>query len=102
MEARAQQLEDGIASAARKAGAAIRQKRVGTMFTTFFTEVDPVDWNTVKQADKGRFGKFFRQMLENGVYLAPSQFEAGFLSISHDEQVIGETIKAAERAFEGL
>ncbi len=99
METRAQQLEAGIAAAARKAGVPIRQKRVGTMFTTFFTDVDPVNWRTVKAADKERFGKFFRKMLENGVYLAPSQFEAGFLSMQHDEQVIGDTVAAAEKAF---
>jgi glutamate-1-semialdehyde 2,1-aminomutase len=69
------------------------------MFTTFFSETKPVDWNTVKVADKTRFGKFFQKMLENGVYLAPSQFEAGFLSILHDERTIDATIEAAAEAF---
>ena len=73
----ASQLEAGIASAAEQAGIPIQQTRVGTMFTTFFSETKPVDWNTVKVADKVSFGKFFQKMLENGVYLAPSQFEAG-------------------------
>lgn len=102
MEARARQLEGGIAAAARKAGLPIRQTRVGTMFTTFFSELEPTDWNSVKGADTKRFGGFFRVMLENGVYLAPSQFEAGFLSIRHDEQVISATIAAAEAAFAAL
>ena len=102
MEARARQLETGIADAATKAGIPIRQQRVGTMFTTFFTDIEPTDWNTVKAADKARFGRYFRKMLENGVYLAPSQFEAGFLSIRHDEAVITETIAAAEKAFAAL
>ncbi|HEX8991566.1 MAG TPA: glutamate-1-semialdehyde 2,1-aminomutase [Anaerolineales bacterium] len=102
MEQRARQLEDGIAGAAKRAGIPIRQKRAGTMFTTFFTDVEPVDWSSVKAADTARFGSFFRKMLESGVYLAPSQFEAGFLSTQHDEQVIGDTIDAAERAFSSL
>ncbi len=102
MERRAQQLEAGIARAAHKAGVAIQQTRVGTMFTTFFSETQPQDWPTVKTADKARFGQFFQGMLANGVYLAPSQFEAGFLSIVHGEQVIAATIEAAERAMRGL
>ncbi len=102
MEARAQQLEKGVALAASKAGVPIQQTRVGTMFTTFFSEIRPRDWSTVKTANKERFGKFFRKMLENGVYLAPSQFEAGFLSIRHDERVIEQTIHAAENAFSSL
>jgi len=65
----------------------------------FFSETKPVDWNTVKVADKVRFGKFFQKMLEYGVYLAPSQFEAGFISIAHDDNVIDATIAAATEAF---
>jgi glutamate-1-semialdehyde 2,1-aminomutase len=99
LEARARQLETGIASAAQKAGVPVRQTRVGTMFTTFFSETEPQDWNSVKIADKVRFGKFFQKMLENGIYLAPSQFEAGFLSTLHDENVIAATIDAAEKAM---
>jgi glutamate-1-semialdehyde 2,1-aminomutase len=102
MEARAQQLETGIAQAAHKAGVAIQQTRVGTMFTTFFSAIQPKDWPTVKAADKARFGQFFQGMLANGVYLAPSQFEAGFLSLCHDEQVIAATVAAAENAMRGI
>jgi glutamate-1-semialdehyde 2,1-aminomutase len=99
MERRARQLETGVTAAAQKAGVTIRQTRVGTMFTTFFNELEPKNWNSVKTADKIRFGKFFRAMLINGVYLAPSQFEAAFLSITHDENIIAATISAAEQAF---
>ena len=99
MEARGGQLDAGIESAAKKAGVPIRQTRVGTMRTTFFSETQPVDWNTVKVADKAQFGKFFQKMLANGVYLAPSQFEAGFLSIVHDENVIEGTLNAVEESF---
>jgi glutamate-1-semialdehyde 2,1-aminomutase len=102
MEQAAGRLEAGISSAANKAGIPIQQTRAGTMFTTFFSETRPIDWNTVKVADKTRFGKFFQKMLENGVYLAPSQFEAGFLSILHDDAIIDATIEAADEAFRSL
>jgi glutamate-1-semialdehyde 2,1-aminomutase len=92
-------LADGIQLAAQKAGIPIQQTRVGTMFTTFFSKVAPRDWSTVKLADKERYGVFFRKMLENGVYLAPSAFEAGFISMMHSEDVITATIAAAEKAF---
>jgi glutamate-1-semialdehyde 2,1-aminomutase len=99
MEVRGGQLDAGIESAAKRAGIPIQQTRVGTMRTTFFSGTKPVDWNTVKLADKVQFGKFFQKMLENGVYLAPSQFEAGFLSIVHDKNVIAATLAAVEEAF---
>ncbi len=95
-------LETGISSVAKQAGVPIQQTRVGTMFTTFFSKTKPIDWNTVKVADKVRFGKFFQKMLENGVYLAPSQFEAGFISTMHTDDVINATIAAAESAFKVL
>ncbi len=102
MEARGKQLDAGIESAAKRAGVPVTQTRVGTMRTIFFSETQPRDWNSVKGADKVRFGKFFRKMLENGVYLAPSQFEAGFLSITHDRNVIAATISAAEKSMMAL
>lgn len=102
LEQAAAKLEAGISAAAEGAGIPIQQTRVGTMFTTFFSETKPVDWNTVKCADKVRFGKFFQKMLENGVYLAPSQFEAGFISTMHTDDVIDATIAAAEKAFHTL
>jgi glutamate-1-semialdehyde 2,1-aminomutase len=102
LELRARQLEAGIAAAAGRAGIPICQTRVGTMFTTFFTETPPVNWSTVRQADVTRFGRFFRGMLENGVYLAPSQFEAGFLSTAHSETIISVTVEAAEKALRAL
>jgi glutamate-1-semialdehyde 2,1-aminomutase len=95
-------LEAGMAAAAKKAGVAVRQTRVGTMFTTFFSENAPRDWSSVKTADTARFAKFFQNMLENGVYLAPSQFEAGFISTAHTDKVIDATIAAAEKAFAAL
>ena len=102
LESAASTLEKGIGMAAREAGVPIRQTRAGTMFTTFFSETDPVDWNSVKGADKIRFGSYFQKMLEKGVYLAPSQFEAGFISTAHSEDIIARTIEAARKALLSL
>lgn len=99
MELLATQLETGIASAAAKAGVPISQTRVGTMFTTFFGDLQPKDWSNVKSANTTQFSKYFRAMLEHGVYLAPSQFEAGFLSIAHTSETIVRTLEAASIAF---
>lgn len=89
----------GIDAAAQSAGVPIQQTRVGTMFTNFFSEIPPKDWNTVKLGDKEQYAKFFRAMLENGVYLAPSAFEAGFTSTVHTDEVIQATVSAAEKTF---
>jgi len=92
-------LMSGIDSAAKSAGIPLQQTRVGTMFTNFFSEVQPVNWSTVAQGDKARYGQFFQTMLENGVYLAPSAFEAGFMSTVHTDDDIAATVAAAEKAF---
>ena len=99
MEARSRQLEAGIAAAARKAGVPIQQTRVGTMRTLFFSEIRPTDWNTARRADTAQFGKFFQKMLGMGVYLAPSQFEAAFMSIVHTDEMIAATVAAATEVF---
>jgi len=69
--------------------------RVGSMFTLFFTPGAVTDWATAKVCDTARFGRYFHWMLERGVYLAPSQFEAGFLSAAHTEEDIAQTVDAA-------
>ena len=102
LEALTERLTAGIGEAAREAGVPIQQTRVGTMFATFFTETPVRDWDTVKTSDVARFARFFRAMLERGVYLAPSQYEAGFMSLAHDEAVIDATVEAAREAFEAL
>ncbi len=99
LEDAAAALETGLVAAAYKANVTVSQARVGTMFTTFFSAIRPTDWGTAKLADTACFGRFFQKMLENGVYLAPSQFEAGFVSTAHSADVIDATIAAAERAF---
>jgi glutamate-1-semialdehyde 2,1-aminomutase len=73
--------------------------RVGSMFTLFFAGAPVTDWNSAKNADTRRFGRFFHAMLERGIYLAPSQFEAGFVSAAHSEQDIQATIEAAREAL---
>ncbi len=95
-------LEKGVIAAAKKAAVPLKMARVGTMFTMFFSGNQPRDWPTAKAANTARFGKFFRNMLEMGIYLAPSQFEAGFLSTAHDEEVIDRTIEAVEKSLSKL
>lgn len=102
LETRAAALAKGIGEAAKKAGIPLTQTRVGSMMTAFFTSGPARDWNTVKQSDTKRYGQFFHKMLEQGVYLAPSQFEAAFLSTAHTAQDIEKTIRAAHAAFKSL
>jgi len=75
--------------------------RVGSMFTFFFTPQPVTDWDSAKDSDTARFGRFFHFMLERGVYLAPSQFEAGFVSAAHSEADIRHTVDAAREFFDG-
>jgi len=99
LEANCKRLEKGLAGAAAKAGVPVIWNRVGSMFTTFFTDKPVTNWTTAKASDTKKFGAFFTAMLENGVYLAPSQFEAGFMSLAHTDADIDATIAAAEKAF---
>jgi len=102
LEERSARLVDGIRAAAEAARIPAFQTRVGSLFCTFFSAERVADYASAKRSDTGRYALFFRAMLENGVYLAPSQFEAGFLSLAHSEQDIERTIEAAEAAFAGL
>lgn len=102
LEDRSAQLAKGIGEAAKKAGVPLTQTRVGSMLTGFFTPGPVVDWNSASQSDTRRYGTFFHRMLEQGIYLAPSQFEAAFLSTAHSSQDIEKTIKAAHVAFKSL
>jgi glutamate-1-semialdehyde 2,1-aminomutase len=93
---------EGLKQAAQQAGIETVTNRVGSMWTSFFTAGPVVDWDTANRADRKRFGLFFHEMLNEGVYLAPSQFEAGFVSIAHTPDVIEKTITAARNAFQRL
>jgi glutamate-1-semialdehyde 2,1-aminomutase len=76
--------------------------RVGSMFTFFFSSEPVTDWESAKRSDTGRFKQFFHWMLDRGVYMAPSQFEAGFVSSAHTEQDIARTVGAAGQFFDQL
>jgi glutamate-1-semialdehyde 2,1-aminomutase len=93
------ELVDGVAAAAKDAGVSICHNRVGSMFTWFFTPGPVTDWNSASKSDTEAFGSFFRGMLDNGVYLPPSQYEAAFLGTAHTEEDIQKTIEAAKQAF---
>ena len=95
-------LEMGIADAAERAGIPVYQTRVGSMFGLFFVDGEVTDYATAKQADTERYARYFWGMLSRGIYLAPSQFEAGFLSLAHTEEHIDATIEAAEDTFQEL
>ncbi|MFV1859625.1 MAG: glutamate-1-semialdehyde 2,1-aminomutase [Anaerolineales bacterium] len=99
LERSAARLVEGIRAAANTASIPVFQTRVGTMFSTFFTATTVRDWSSVQACDLGRFSAYFQAMLSHGVYLAPSQFEAGFVSTAHDESTIAQTIDAARAAF---
>src|SRR5256714_370106 len=86
------ELVAGVAAAAKEAGVPMTYNRVGSMFTWFFTPGPVTGWDTASKSDTESFGRFFRTMLENGVYLPPSQFEAAFLSAAHTGKDIQETI----------
>jgi glutamate-1-semialdehyde 2,1-aminomutase len=92
-------LEAGFAAAAAAAGVPLWSNRVGSMLTGFFTSTPVTDYRTAKTSDTARFGRFFRAMLARGVYLAPSQFEAAFVSYAHSDEDIDQTIAAAHEAM---
>ncbi|WP_374013189.1 glutamate-1-semialdehyde 2,1-aminomutase [Pseudoxanthomonas koreensis] len=94
------QLCDGLEAAARKAGVAVTTNRVGAMFGLFFTDQKVETYAQATACDIPAFNRFFHAMLERGVFLAPSAYEAGFLSSAHDAAVIAATLEAAAEAFE--
>ncbi len=99
LEAASKKLCEGLSEAAGEAGVKTVTNRVGSMWTSFFTDEPVVDWNTANKSDRQRYGKFFHAMLEEGVYLAPSQFEAGFVSLAHTDEIIERTVAAARKAL---
>jgi len=102
LEERSAKLCKGVAEAAASAGIEITTNRVGSMWTSFFTNGPVTNWESANKSDRARYGRFFHAMLNEGVYLAPSQFEAGFVSITHTGVVIDETLNAARKAFRTL
>jgi glutamate-1-semialdehyde 2,1-aminomutase len=93
------QLVDGVMTAARDAGVALHANRVGSMFTWFFKQGPVTDWDSASKSNTEAFGKFFRSMLDQGVYLPPSQYEAAFLGATHTGEDVERTVQAAKLAF---
>ncbi len=99
LEATSAALVEGIGRHAARHGVPLTSNRVGAMFTGFFRAGEVTDYTTARGSDLAAFGLFHREMLARGVYLAPSQFEAGFVSIAHDPFVIRHTLAAADEAL---
>jgi glutamate-1-semialdehyde 2,1-aminomutase len=93
------ELVEGVAAAAEGAGITLCHNRVGSMFTWFFNPGPVTDWDSASKSNTEAFGKFFRSMLDNGVYLPPSQYEAAFLGGAHTEDDVKRTIAAAKQSF---
>jgi glutamate-1-semialdehyde 2,1-aminomutase len=94
------ELVDGMMALAQKHGIALAENHVGPMFGFFFTDAPEVTrFDHVQGCDVERFKRFFHLMLEQGVYLAPSAYEAGFLSAAHDASIIEQTLAAVDKAF---
>ncbi|MBM4136998.1 MAG: glutamate-1-semialdehyde-2,1-aminomutase [Nitrospira sp.] len=99
LEQKAATLEKGLVDAAKKSGIKTKFYRAGTMFCTYFTDKDVFDYASAKLSDTKTFSKFFHSMLRRGIYIAPSQFEAGFISLAHTGKDIEKTVKAAYESF---
>ena len=92
-------LHDGFAAAARRHGVPVYSTRLGSMGTLFFAEGPVTDYASARAADPAAYARFFGAMLARGIYLAPSQFEATFVSLAHDDAAIETTLQAADAAF---
>jgi len=99
LEATAKAVAEGVAAEAARAGVALILNRVGSMWTWFFTAGPVTDYAQAARSDTDAFGRFHRAMMEQGVWLPPSQFEAAFLSTAHGEAEVATTISAAREAF---
>ncbi len=102
LSAQTAKLVDGLSGAAAEAGIAFCGDAIGGMFGIYFTEQVPGNYAEMMTCNKDRFNQFFHAMLDAGVYLAPSAFEAGFVSATHDDAVIAETVTAARAAFKSV
>ena len=99
LDAATRRFTDGLEAVARRAGVAFCAQSVGGMFGLYFADAIPDSYDAVMATDKPRFNRFFHAMLDAGVYLAPSAYEAGFVSAAHTDAIIDETLTIAERAF---
>jgi glutamate-1-semialdehyde 2,1-aminomutase len=99
LEESSARLCEGLSNAAVEAGIKTITNRVGSMWTSFFTDEPVTNWTTANRSSREFYGKFFHAMLDEGVYLAPSQFEAAFVSTAHTNLIIDGTIEAARKAM---
>ncbi len=102
LERSSARLCEGLSKAAAGAGIKTITNRVGSMWTSFFTDEPVTNWATANKSNRELYGKFFHAMLDEEVYLAPSQFETGFVSVAHTDAIIEQTIEAARKAFQTL
>ena len=102
IEKRSKVLQDGLSDLAKKHGVPACSNRVGSMMTMFFQKGPVVDYASAKASDTTMYGEFFRGMLSEGIYLAPSQFEAAFIGSAHGDHEIDQTLAAADKALAGL
>ncbi len=102
LEQKSRMLTEGLAEEFKRAGVGASFNRVGSMFTTFFTSKKVTDYAAARTSDTAAFSRFFRGMLKEGINLAPSQFEAGFMSLAHTEADIARTVKAASRVLKSI
>jgi len=102
LAAQTKKLVDGLVAAAKEAGVVFSAQSVGGMFGLYFSEKCPTSFAEVMQSDKESFNRFFHLMLDAGIYLAPSAFEAGFVSAAHTDADIAITINAAKEAFKAI
>ena len=96
------ELVEGVLAAAKQSGVPLYANRVGSMFTWFFQQGPVTDWESASKSNTEAFGKFFRSMLDSGVYLPPSQYEAVFVGMTHTEEDLARTVRAAKQAFEEM
>ena len=99
LEEKSRAVAEGLSRAAKEAGYPIYSTRVGSMFCAFFSKNDVFDWPSASKCDTTAFAKYFLAMLDEGVYLAPSQFETAFVSAAHSDSDIDKTIAAAAKCF---
>ena len=92
-------LAEGVANLAREAGISITTNRVGSMFTWFFTSSTVTDFDSASKSDTEAFGRFHRKMLEAGVWLPPSQYEAAFVGVAHGPVEVEKVLEAASGAL---
>ena len=102
LDSLAEMLAKGLGEAASEAGIPVQQNRVASMQTLFFTDEPVTDYDSAKKCDTELYGRFFQGMLAEGMHLAPSQFEAAFVSVAHTEEHIEKTVAAAKKVMKAL